>query len=246
MNGRRLTARPACRMSRALRFGHLVAMLAGASGTPACEASHPVAEHPTWVDVEPILRADCLQCHGGSADLTGGVTGATYRFDFYDLTPEICGEAAGAIDTTTLAGASAALIATSITSVDGTTRPRMPPAPSPALADWEWQTILPWTDLPQKGTRPENQAPVLRIASLSRTADKALDYSVIVEDPEGQSAVGVLTIGSFRLKMNRPGAFAGAIDTSSWPEGEAAVQAVVCDGWTNAAYTLGTIVITHQ
>jgi len=238
-------------MSRALRFGRLVAMLAGASGTPACEPAHPVAEHPTWVDVEPILRADCLQCHGGSASLTGSVTGATYRFDFYDLTPEVCGEAASAVDTTALpatvlAGASAALIATSITSVDGTTRPRMPPAPSPALADWEWQTILRWTDLPEKGTRPENQAPVLRIASLSRSVDRALSYSVIVEDPEGQSAVGVLTIGSFKLKMNRPGAFAGAIDTSSWPEGEAAVQAVVCDGWTNAAYTLGTIVISHQ
>src|SRR5581483_3833332 len=68
------------------------AALAGAA-LPAC-GGPDVPEHPTWANVEPIVRAQCSSCHGASAAITGGGT----RFDFYDMTADLCGDAVQAMD----------------------------------------------------------------------------------------------------------------------------------------------------
>ncbi len=213
----------------------------------ACGGSHTVAEHPTWADVEPILRADCLQCHGGSARTTGNVGDVVYRFDFFDVTPEICGESAATVDGSAFAAARAQLIANSISSDSASIRPRMPPAPSPALADWEWKTILRWTQAPAKGAAPPgNRPPTVRLVNSAPSADKRWTLSAVVEDPDGESAIGMLTIGDFKFNLDRPGAFVSEIDTSQWPAGDVSVQAIVCDGWTSATYTLGSIAVAHR
>ena len=212
----------------------------------ACGSSHSVPANPTWADVEPILRGECLSCHGGSAATTGSVGTRQYRFDFFELTAESCGEAASAVVAMPFASGWSQAIADSITSIDPTVRPRMPPAPALPLAEWEWQTILGWTGTHEKGPPPiGNRPPVVHLAETALTVDKRLVISVVLDDPDGQSAVGVLSVGDFKLKMDRPGAFSVTVDTSEWDDGDLSVQATVCDGWGNASYALGTVTVLH-
>ena len=65
--------------------------------------------------------------------------------------------------------------------------------------------------------------------------------SVDLEDPDGDSAVGVLHIGDATLTMDRPGAFSIEIDGSQWPPGDVMVSATVCDGWSEASYDASTL-----
>ena len=52
-------------------------------GLVACQGEAPPPDLPTWVDdVEPLLRGNCYQCHGVSADLANY---RTVRWDVYDL-----------------------------------------------------------------------------------------------------------------------------------------------------------------
>jgi hypothetical protein len=223
---------------------HVAAL--GLLALSACE-SHPVPENPTWVDVEPILRARCLQCHGGSASLTASLDNITYRFDFFDVTAAVCGEAASAVQLPSFAAGWSGSIARDITSADGFIRPRMPPLPATTLADWEWQTLLRWTAHPEKGAIPEgNRPPTCRITNATRIVDAELDLGVVVEDPDGESAIGILTIGDTRITLDRPGAFLAAIDTSAWAEGEVPVSVALCDGWNSATYGLGSFTIQHH
>jgi hypothetical protein len=232
-------------MPRALR-PLLVGWLLVLGPTVACRSSPAVPAHPTWSDVEPILRADCLQCHGGSAASTASLGAVVYRFDFFDVTTAVCGDAAAAVELSTFAAGWAGLMATSITSVNEATRPRMPPAPSPSLADWEWQTLLNWTADPVKGSYPpDNRPPTLHLTTDTRVVDQRLNLSAVLEDPDGQSAIGVLTVGDYTLKMDRPGAFTATVDTSNWPAGDAAIAATVCDGWSRARYDLGGVSVLH-
>ena len=170
--------------------------------------------------------------------------GVTYRFDFFDLTQTVCGDAASAVVGARFAAAASSQIAFDITSDNASVRPKMPPEPSPWLADWEWQTLLRWTHDPQKGQRPTgNRPPTLTVTSMNRTIIGWFQLSVDLEDPDGDSAIGVLQIGDATLTMDRPGPFSIEIDGSQWPRGDVAVSATVCDGWGQATYdqnTLGT------
>lgn len=212
----------------------------------ACGSSHSVPTNPTWADVEPILRGECLSCHGGSAATTASAGARQYRFDFFELTPETCGEAASAVEPMPFASGWSQEIADALTSANPTVRPRMPPAPASPLEDWEWQTILGWTGPHPKGLPPVgNRPPAVHLTETGLTVDKQLTMSIVLDDPDGQSAVGVLTVGDFKLKMDRPGAFAVTIDTSEWEDGEIAIQATVCDGWDKTSYGLGAITVSH-
>lgn len=231
--------------ARERRIAGMLAALLGGLSIASCD-SHAVPESPTWGDVEPILRARCLQCHGGSAPLTGSRDNITYRLDFFDLTPAVCGEAAAAVQLPSFAAGWAGLIARDITSPDGFIRPRMPPLPATTLADWEWQTLLRWTNRPDKGPFPSNnRPPTVRITSPSRIVDTRLDLGVLVEDPDGDSAVGVVTIGDTKINIDRPGAFSASLDTSTWLDGELPVSAALCDGWNSATYGLGSFTVKH-
>ena len=219
-----------------------------ASLSTACGASHTVPDQPTWADVEPILGGECLSCHGATAATTGSFAGATYRFDFFNLTPDVCGDAASAVEPMRFAEGWSEAIALSITSVDPSTRPKMPPLPAPWLPDWEWQTILRWsnTQHPIKGPIPAgNRLPVLSVRDLASSADTRLRFSAVLEDPDGESAVGIITIGDVKLKLDRPGSFTFDLDTSIWTEGDLPVGATVCDGWDKATYGYGSISVAH-
>jgi len=212
----------------------VAAWLALAScGSPPPE----VPAHPTWADVEPIIRNECSSCHGGSAPNTGSALGVTYRFDFFDLTPASCGEAAGTVSGARFAAAASSQIAFDITSESSSIRPKMPPAPAPWLEDWEWQTLLRWTHDPQKGSPPlGNRPPTLKITSADRTVIGWFTLTIDLEDPDGDSAVGVLHIGDASLTMDRPGSFSILVDGSQWPAGPLMVNGTVCDGWSQAAF----------
>ena len=64
-------------------------LLAFAALAPfGCSAPSAPAK-PTWADVQPIVAGQCTHCHGATASTSG----SGYRFDFFDMSPEICGEA---------------------------------------------------------------------------------------------------------------------------------------------------------
>lgn len=224
---------------KAVAFGSLLLFA-------ACEGPH-APERPTWADVEPILRVQCNHCHGSTARTTGAVGSLVYRFDFYEMTEGLCGEAAQALETQGMAHGWATLIKSAVTPARGE-RARMPPAPAPALSDWERQTLQRWADRPMKGAPSrENRRPQITVstARLPSATDPVLDFIALVEDPDGESVVGVLQIGDRTLKLDRPGSFAVRLDTSTWEEGMAPVRAVLCDGWDSFTYDLGRVRISR-
>jgi hypothetical protein len=225
-----------------LAFGLLAA--AGCSGTPS------VPEQPTWADVEPILRGECSQCHGSTAQQTG----LGYRLDFFDMTAEVCGAAALALPPPTarptpgpvLAGAAADLIYQDIEPTAGGGPPKMPPQPGPLLLDWEREMLENWTDQPSKGPAPAgNRLPTIQANGIPSTVDKDLQFLVVLGDPDGDDVVGVIQVAGVTFAMNRTGSFAVDLDTSSWPNGVQQLTAVLCDGWANVSVPLGPVAVVH-
>jgi hypothetical protein len=215
----------------------------------ACGSPPDVPANPTWADVEPILRAECLHCHGGSAPTTAALGDSYYRFDFYDMSPAVCGDAALALNTPLLGHALAKLIAADVTPPPTCDRGRMPPAPAGPLADWQRETLLHWAaaaDPPKGAPRRDNRRPDIQLSAATATVDKRLTFTAVIDDPDGESVVGVLRIGNLVMPMDRPGSFAADIDTSSWPNGTRPLSAVLCDGWDNFTYQLGNVEIKHQ
>jgi hypothetical protein len=222
-----------------------------------CEAPASVPNHPTWADVAPILRGECGNCHGWTASdrpaNAAGVrsenTGGSYRFDFFDVTPDVCGDAVLALDTTvTLAGSPAATIQIKADLVpqNGARWPRMPPQPSSGLPDWELRTIERWVADPVKGPPPTgNRLPTIKVSQLPSTANGQLAFTAIIDDPDGDPLLGVIKVGDVAFLMNRQGAFGVGFDTSGWPAGTVHPIAVVCDGWANTTTDLGPIEIKH-
>jgi len=224
-------------------LGWLIAGL-GCNSTP----EEPL--NPAWADVAPIFRGECNSCHGWTA----GQTGAGYRFDFFDATQEVCGDAAKALTNVTLAGTltpnglplAAPFIAQDVVREAGAAWPRMPPQPSPALPDWEFSTLERWAWQPVKGPPPsDNRAPTIAVYNFPARAASTLSFTVVVDDPDGDSAVGVVETSDFAFLMNRPGSFDVSFDTSQWQTGSVALQAVLCDGWASATIPLGTVQIVH-
>lgn len=211
--------------------------LAGACGQPAVPA------HPTWADVSPIIQGECSSCHSSTASQTGG----GFRLDFYDLPPEICGDAALALrQGTILAASSLESMRTSITPAATGERARMPPAPGPVLPVWEQDILQRWLAQPVKGPAPVgNRPPLLEVSRLPAEVDGRLSFTAIVRDPDGDSAAGVIRIGDVLFQMNRSGAFGVDLDVSAWPAGRIELDAVLCDGWARANVVLGPVRIIH-
>jgi hypothetical protein len=228
----------ASRLSRFLWLGLLAGL--GCSSTPAEPQS------PTWADVAPILRGECDSCHGWTAPTTGG----GFRFDFYDATKDVCADAALAMGQgVVLAGSALATkqIETDVLAQGGDRWPRMPPQPSPALPDWQRDTIERWAGQPVKGPPPPgNRPPTISVADYPAVAGGALAFTAIIDDPDGDSTIGVIEVNGFAFLMNRPGSFAVRFDSSTWPAGSQPVKAVLCDGWTSVTVpNLGSVQIQH-
>jgi hypothetical protein len=219
--------------------------LAAAVLAVGCGPTAVAPAHPTWADVAPVLRGECAGCHGWTAKDTGGA----YRFDLFEATPEVCGDAALALESGVLLAGSPAsppLIARDVALVPGASFARMPPLPAPALPDWERETLERWAAAPVKGPPPAtNRPPTIAVSGFPAAANAWLAFTAILDDPDDDGAIGVVEVGRFAFLMNRTGAFGVTFDASAWPEGPARVSAVVCDGWAKSTVELGTVNIRH-
>ncbi|HZL17455.1 MAG TPA: hypothetical protein VFG23_06890 [Polyangia bacterium] len=226
-------------LSRALLLSPWLVAAVGCNSTPA------EPQNPAWADVAPIFRGECDSCHGWTAPTTG----AGYRFDFFDATEGVCGDAALAMESgVVLAGSPLAgpQIQTDLLVQKGARWPRMPPQPSPALPDWERDTLERWAAQPIKGPSPPgNRAPNISIAGYPATADDQLSFTAIIDDPDGDSTIGVIEVNGLAFLMGRPGSFDVQFDSSIWPAGPQDVSAVLCDGWSSATIALGSVQIRH-
>jgi hypothetical protein len=218
-------------------------LLLGFVAAVGCGSTPIEPQNPAWADVAPIFRGECNGCHGWNAGQTGG----GFRFDFFDVTPAVCGDAALALGTgAILAGSPLASpqIETDVVAQQGAMWPRMPPQPSPALPDWERDTIERWASQPVKGPPPPgNRPPTITVEDFPATAGAQIAFTAILEDPDGDSALGVIEVNGYAFLMNRTGSFEVAFDSSSWPPGPQEVKAVLCDGWTSISPDLGAVQI---
>ena len=198
----------------------------------------------------PILRGECSQCHGSTALQTG----LDYRLDFFDMTSDVCGEAARALPSPTalptpgpvLAAAAASLIMTDIEPPAGGGDPKMPPLPGLPLFDWEQQTLERWASKPVKGPPPTgNHQPTIQVNGLPSVVDRQLAFTVLLSDADGDDVVGVIEVAGQLFAMNRSGSFAVDFDASTFPSGVQRMTAVLCDGWASASYDLGPVDVKH-
>jgi hypothetical protein len=216
--------------------------LLGALALGGCAGDPSVPEHPTWADVQPIIRGECSHCHGATATTTG----AAYRLDFYDMTADVCGEAARALPGGILAATAASLIAADVMPPADGTQARMPPAPAPGLHAWERDTLARWAAQPVKGPPPDgNHAPTIQVTGLPRMVNESLRFSALLEDADGDAVVGVLKAGATLFAMPSSGSFAVDIPSQGWPAGPQRLTAVLCDGWVSAPFDLGPVDVEH-
>ena len=229
-------------------------LTAAALGLAAgCAAVPSAPPHPTWVDVAPILRGECGGCHGWTAqDLPPNAvgvrpenTGGSLRFDFYDVTADVCGAAALAVDPgVSFAGSPVATVQmeTDVVPQNGARWPRMPPQPSPALPGWQIETLERWAANPVKGPAPPgNRPPTITVSDMPSAVDAQLAFTAIIDDPDGDSALGVIEVGGTAFLMDRPGSFNVQLDSSAWAPGQVHPTAVLCDGWAMSTTDLGPV-----
>ena len=213
------------RLCLAVGAGSLAILVVGC-GAPAVPA------HPAWADVAPIVRGNCVGCHGWTASdrppNAAGVhppnTGGGLRLDFYDVTEAVCGDAALAMDPERSAGGLGAASCRRSRPISwsqpGAQVPRMPPEPYPSLESWELQTIERWASDPVKGLPPPgNRPPTIATNRLPATVDQQLAFTAILDDPDGDSVIGVVEVPGLDLLMNRPGSFDVVFDSSELAAG---------------------------
>ncbi len=220
-----------------------------------CGGTEDVPNHPTWAAVAPIVRGQCVSCHGWTATdrppNADGVhapnTGGSVRLDFFDVPPAVCGDAALALDAGVVLAGSAGIakeIATDIVPRAGARFPTMPPLPTPALQDWQLQTIQRWTADPVKGPPPAgNRPPTIAVGQLPAVVGARLAFTAVIDDPDGDSVLGVVEMAGSAFLMNRPGAFNVSFDTSALAPGVVEPVATLCDGWTKTVIDLGPVTI---
>jgi hypothetical protein len=221
-------------------------LLFGAATGAGCSQTPVAPDSPVWADVAPVLRGQCNGCHGWTAQTTG----SGYRLDFFNMTTATCGDATLALGSGLfLAGSPgvSSLIKTDVVTQGGDAWPRMPPQPSPALPAWERDTLENWGAHPLQGDMPAgNRPPTLELYDVPSTADKSLSFTVVLEDPDADAALGVIEANGQAVLMNRTGSFSVSFDTSTWPAGSQPVNAVLCDGWLKSDFTIGTVQISHS
>jgi hypothetical protein len=162
----------------------------------------------------------------------------------------VCGDAAQAIGTNViLAGSPLATsqIAMDIVPQGGAAWPKMPPQPSPALPDWQLGALERWAAQPMTvQAPPNNRPPELTVEGYPTTAGNQLAFTVILDDPDDDAAIGIIKVNGFGFLMNRTGSFAVNFDSSKWPAGPQEVTATLCDGWvTKEINSFSPVQIKH-
>ncbi len=171
-----------------------------------CAASAP--SDPTWIDdVQPILVANCVRCHGvptagGAPEV--GTNPLAFRLDKYGSTPLITpisiDTPSGPMMVTDIPGAAlsnANIVSRAVTAGD------MPP--SIPLTDAEKKTLENWSqrafdngdpDHPALGERADNQDPTIDPGSLpaSATTADAVDLTYAISDPDGDLVDGTVLL----------------------------------------------------
>ncbi len=225
------------RRSLPLLWPALAGVMAGCSPAPI----GPI--DPAWADVAPIFRGQCNSCHGWTAKDTG----ASYRFDFFDMTTDVCGRRGPGAGQGIGSGRQPAGDRKDRRrhSIQQSGWARMPPPPSPALPDWDRETLDRWAASPGPGQAPSgNRPPTLLLSALPATADQSVSFTVVLEDPDGDAALGVVEMNDVAFLMNRTGSFHVQFDSSSWPAGAQIPVVTICDGWVKSEYTLAPVQIS--
>jgi len=129
----------------------------------------------------------------------------------------------------------------------GNGRPLMPPPPAPYVEGWQWTTLLRWWQdgAPKGDLPPDNHPATLSLYHSVTSVDRAWQLTALVDDADGDPVVGVLRVGDVSLPMDRAGSFGATLDTSSWAEGNYAVTATLCDGWSKVDAMVATLEVRH-
>lgn len=188
-----------------------------------------VPSQPSWqVDVMPIIRGNCIRCHGAPP-----LDFATIRLDGYGPIPVVGGTAKGAGD--------AQIARNIIARVDPgefDTNQRMPPGRELGL--FEIETLRNWVALsgvsgpPRGPARPGNRPPTAVAAEIARDG-ATITYAYEVTDPDDDLVVGWVAgppMGDDRLTVGEllTGRGQFAWDTSEVPAGTYHLTARLDDG----------------
>jgi hypothetical protein len=183
---------------------HLILTGLALAAASACTGEAPVPAKPTWVDVEPILRANCFHCHGGGGRPQNDAAAPmnALRWDFYD-------PAEAATATMAQAGAFDAQPAKLHVLIFLNPDPNpfgfqyMPPPPGDQLTDREMQVLKGWAaNGYAKGSRPDNHKPT------ASWLEKPT--SILISDDDFDPVLGTITCGSTTVNLVRSG---------GWPMG---------------------------
>jgi hypothetical protein len=122
-----------------------IAVVAAPFVAAGCNIEPSAPDTPTYeTDVQPILMARCVRCHGSPplGEPTSGPAPGTERYDVFADSPECASGANGCVR-----GASAfAQLFPAYVHVDS--RTRMPPRPAPALTSYQIDVFDRWAAEP--------------------------------------------------------------------------------------------------
>ncbi len=226
------------------------AVLAAAVG---CAPSAP--DKPTWVDdVQPVMMANCVRCHGSPA--SGGAP-STFRLDLYEDSIENGQQIRGA--------ASMARFVC----VRGSLAEDMPPngtaIPARArdmFANWfETRCTGPIVSF-ERGARARNSEPTITINTGNGKADDSLEVDFLVTDADREAVTGSLLLGEDAVDPAcktaggrtdlAPAALRGgaghiSFDTGTLCAGTYKLSASISDGTPGltVARALGSITVEH-
>lgn len=204
----------------------------------ACADTAP--DEPTWArDVQPILAANCVRCHG--VPVLGGAPSG-FRLDVYD--PVLTDDGSSYLG----AGAMAEFVAAR--ACDETMPPRFP------LSDRQQEVLDRWAALaepgmpaPRGGPAEGNRPPTIRPAPPGTLLDgDVLRY--VVDDPDRDLVRGALFAirGDERVRITRElhdGAGLAVWDPLAVPEGTYEIVARLDDGSGEVEHSLGEVVVEH-
>ena len=164
----------------------------------ACTAAPEAPATPTWdEDVYPVIKGNCLHCHGGTSDKTAGP--ALVRFDVCNVMSDVF------MALTVKPATDVISLLPSIMSVveekDGK-RAVMPPAPAHPLTDYELKVLTNWrTQVVAKADRATackktsgNRRPTATLIKLTQGSELIAELDVT--DPDGDQVFGRVTTGN--------------------------------------------------
>ncbi len=163
-------------------------------------------EAPTWVDdVQPILRSNCVRCHGERNILSAP---DYFRLDLYDdLRPEgSCGNPPErGCPKLGAASPGVAVEASARVDLPSDVIGAMPPLPTRPLTDRQKTILRRWAaaiPAPLRGVRAAERPPTITlrrpIDGTRVTAGSSLTIDYVTDDPDGDVVTGEIRFGAAR------------------------------------------------